>query len=144
MLEPIASWVVSANVEVYSRQTRAGSRSSPLGPAAATSRSKNAMLSSRIGELYTGRASVGGGQRPVGAAHEPRLEGLQRPQLIAAAPANASHRFGRDQADEHGQHGRSCHQRGQGHTGDADGADRSRGGDSLAATAASLAPAEQQ
>src|SRR3954452_12439646 len=102
MLEPIASWVVSANVEVYSRQTRAGSRSSPLGPAAATSRSKNSMLSSRIGEVYTGRLRVRGGQRVAGAPiRDSALERLEWAELLPPPAADPGNRLGRDQADEH-------------------------------------------
>src|SRR6478609_4494253 len=55
-LEPSVSWRVSAKAEVYSRQTRAGSRSSPLGPAASTRRSKNCIDCLRIRRVIAVRA----------------------------------------------------------------------------------------
>src|SRR6476646_2269614 len=113
-LEPSVSWRVSAKAEVYLRQTRAGSRSSPLGPAASIRRSKNCIDCLRIRRVIavrTGSALHGRshwqpdreGGRPGLRAHGDvaAVAGHDPAHDVEAEPGALAHALGGEERLEH-------------------------------------------
>src|ERR1700759_248893 len=86
-LDPSVSWRVSAKAEAYSRHTRAGSRSSPLGPAASIRRSKNSIDCLRIRRVIAVRGECALHGRGHRQRHRERGRARLRAQRDVAAVA---------------------------------------------------------